>query len=131
MTLADNSWLELGMPAADPKWGRARGRAWTARMPLAPNCAALSCSVKESTATPSRTAITWTISGPTKNALMLYDRVNDVVLLVVHSWFDSDKGKLGVYIYDPPPIPGRPKHWPSLTSWGATTSLRTAFMTQF
>jgi hypothetical protein len=34
--LADNSWLELGMPAADPKWGRACGRAWTARMPLAP-----------------------------------------------------------------------------------------------
>jgi hypothetical protein len=34
--LAGNSWLELGAPAADPRWGRARGRAWTARMPLAP-----------------------------------------------------------------------------------------------
>src|SRR5215216_1094253 len=34
--LPDNSWLELGKPAADPKWGRARGRSWTARMPLAP-----------------------------------------------------------------------------------------------
>jgi hypothetical protein len=40
-------------------------------------------------------------SYPTKNALMLYDTVNDVVLLVVHSWFDSDKGKLGIYVYDP------------------------------
>jgi hypothetical protein len=34
--LADNSWLRLGAPRADPKWGRARGRAWTAVMPLAP-----------------------------------------------------------------------------------------------
>jgi hypothetical protein len=34
--LEDNSWLELGTPGADPKWGRARGRSWTARMPLAP-----------------------------------------------------------------------------------------------
>ena len=34
--LPDNSWLELGAPAADPKWGRARGRSWTAKMPLAP-----------------------------------------------------------------------------------------------
>ena len=34
-SLANNSWLELGMPAADPKWGRARGRSWTAKMPLA------------------------------------------------------------------------------------------------
>jgi hypothetical protein len=34
--LQDNSWLELGAPAGDPKWGRARGRSWTARMPLAP-----------------------------------------------------------------------------------------------
>src|ERR1044071_2010563 len=34
--LKDNSWLELGAPAADPSWGRARGRSWTAKMPLAP-----------------------------------------------------------------------------------------------
>jgi hypothetical protein len=34
--LAENAWLELGAPAADPKWGRARGRSWTAKMPLAP-----------------------------------------------------------------------------------------------
>jgi hypothetical protein len=34
--LDDNSWLELGTPAADPAWGRARGRSWTAAMPLAP-----------------------------------------------------------------------------------------------
>jgi hypothetical protein len=35
-TLDDNSWLELGPPAPDPKWGRARGRTWTSEMPLAP-----------------------------------------------------------------------------------------------
>jgi hypothetical protein len=34
--LGDNAWLELGAPKADPKWGRARGRSWTAAMPLAP-----------------------------------------------------------------------------------------------
>ena len=34
--LADNSWLELGPPLSDPRWGRARGRSWTAAMPLAP-----------------------------------------------------------------------------------------------
>src|SRR5262245_56878194 len=34
--LADGAWLELGTPAADPKWGRARGRSWTSEMPLAP-----------------------------------------------------------------------------------------------
>lgn len=34
--LGDRSWLELGPPAADPKWGRARGRSWTSEMPLAP-----------------------------------------------------------------------------------------------
>ncbi len=34
--LKDNSWLELGPPAPDPKWGRARGRSWTSEMPLAP-----------------------------------------------------------------------------------------------
>src|SRR5262249_20810112 len=34
--LGDNSWLELEAPKADPKWGRARGRSWTAAMPLAP-----------------------------------------------------------------------------------------------
>src|SRR5262249_37088551 len=34
--LGDNEWLELGQPAADPKWGRARGRSWNAAMPPAP-----------------------------------------------------------------------------------------------
>jgi hypothetical protein len=34
--LDDDSWLELGAPAADPKWGKARGRAWGCRMPFAP-----------------------------------------------------------------------------------------------
>jgi hypothetical protein len=34
--LADNTWLELGAPKPDPKWGKARGRSWTAAMPLAP-----------------------------------------------------------------------------------------------
>ena len=34
--LGDNAWLELGAPAADPKWGRARGRSWTTIMPYAP-----------------------------------------------------------------------------------------------
>ena len=34
--LGDNEWLELGRPAADPKWGRARGRSWNAALPLAP-----------------------------------------------------------------------------------------------
>ncbi|MEX2140576.1 MAG: kelch repeat-containing protein [Pirellulales bacterium] len=34
--MAENTWLELGAPAADPNWGRARGRSWTSEMPLAP-----------------------------------------------------------------------------------------------
>ena len=34
--LADNTWLELGQPAADPDWGRARGRSWCAAMLVAP-----------------------------------------------------------------------------------------------
>jgi len=34
--LGDNSWLNLGAPAPDPKWGKARGRSWTPRMPYAP-----------------------------------------------------------------------------------------------
>ena len=34
--LGDDSWLVLGSPAPDPKWGKARGRAWTPRMPYAP-----------------------------------------------------------------------------------------------
>jgi hypothetical protein len=29
--LGANEWLELGSPAPDPKWGRARGRAWGGR----------------------------------------------------------------------------------------------------
>ena len=32
---------------------------------------------------------------------MLYDSVSDVVLLVVHSFFDSDKDNVGVSVYDP------------------------------
>jgi hypothetical protein len=35
--LADNTWLNLGSPAADPKWGKARGRGWSSRMAYAPN----------------------------------------------------------------------------------------------
>jgi len=34
--LGENGWLELGSPAPDPKWGKARGRSWTPRMPFAP-----------------------------------------------------------------------------------------------
>src|SRR5262245_15135408 len=34
--LGDNEWLELGRPAADPKWGRARGRSWNAALPVVP-----------------------------------------------------------------------------------------------
>ncbi len=34
--LGDNAWLELGSPAPDPKWGRARGRSWNTLMPFAP-----------------------------------------------------------------------------------------------
>lgn len=34
--LPAGSWLNLGAPAADPQWGRARGRAWACRMPYAP-----------------------------------------------------------------------------------------------
>jgi hypothetical protein len=40
-------------------------------------------------------------SYPTKNALMLYDTANDVVLLVAHSFFDSRRDRLGIYVYDP------------------------------
>src|SRR5881227_1733602 len=35
--LADNTWLNLGSPAADPKWGKGRGRSWSAHMPYAPD----------------------------------------------------------------------------------------------
>src|SRR3989442_8386516 len=34
--LGDNQWLNLGSPAADPKWGKARGRSWCPHMPYAP-----------------------------------------------------------------------------------------------
>ena len=34
--MEDNFWLELGAPAPDPRWGRARGRSWMAKMPFAP-----------------------------------------------------------------------------------------------
>jgi hypothetical protein len=36
-TLGDNAWLHLGAPAADPKWGRARGRSWSTNQPFAPD----------------------------------------------------------------------------------------------
>src|SRR5205809_4346412 len=35
--LGDNEWLELGAPAPDPKWGKARGRSWSSNMPFAPD----------------------------------------------------------------------------------------------
>src|SRR4051794_4411447 len=35
--LGDNQWLDLGSPAADPKWGKARGRSWGSNMPAAPD----------------------------------------------------------------------------------------------
>jgi hypothetical protein len=35
--LPDNTWLNLGSPAADPKWGKGRGRSWSARMAYAPD----------------------------------------------------------------------------------------------
>src|SRR5262245_7782640 len=35
-SMGDNSWLELGPPKQDPKWGKARGRSWCAAMPYAP-----------------------------------------------------------------------------------------------
>jgi hypothetical protein len=34
--LGDNEWLSLGTPAADPKWGKARGRSWSSNQPFAP-----------------------------------------------------------------------------------------------
>jgi len=33
--LGDNQWVNLGPPAADPKWGKAPGRTWGAKMPFA------------------------------------------------------------------------------------------------
>jgi hypothetical protein len=35
--LGDDEWLNLGSPAADLKWGKGRGRSWSARMPYAPD----------------------------------------------------------------------------------------------
>jgi hypothetical protein len=35
--LGDDEWLNLGPPAPDPKWGRARGRAYTPKMAYAPD----------------------------------------------------------------------------------------------
>ena len=29
--MGDNQWLNLGVPAADPKWGKARGSSWGAK----------------------------------------------------------------------------------------------------
>lgn len=34
--LGENQWLELGKPAADAKWDRARGRSWCSIMPFDP-----------------------------------------------------------------------------------------------
>src|SRR5262245_50226850 len=36
-SFGDNEWSNLGSPAADPKWGRARGRSWSSKMPYAPD----------------------------------------------------------------------------------------------
>ena len=33
--LGDNEWVDLGSPAPDPKWGKARGRSWGCRAPYA------------------------------------------------------------------------------------------------
>jgi len=35
--LGDNQWLSLGVPQADPKWGKARGRTWGSNQPVASN----------------------------------------------------------------------------------------------
>jgi hypothetical protein len=35
--LGENEWLNLGAPAADPKWGVGRGRSWSCKMPYAPD----------------------------------------------------------------------------------------------
>jgi hypothetical protein len=35
--LADNTWLNLGSPVADPKWGKGRGRSWSSRMAYTPD----------------------------------------------------------------------------------------------
>ncbi len=37
MALGDNEWLNLGSPAPDPRWGKARGRSWSSNQPAAPN----------------------------------------------------------------------------------------------
>lgn len=34
--MGDDTWLDLGKPAPDPKWGTPRGRSWTATMAYAP-----------------------------------------------------------------------------------------------
>ncbi len=35
--LGDNQWVDLGSPAPDPKWGKARGRSWSPVAPFAPD----------------------------------------------------------------------------------------------
>ena len=40
-------------------------------------------------------------SFPTKNAVMVYDSVNDKVLLVFHSFHDDQPERLGIDVYDP------------------------------
>jgi hypothetical protein len=34
--LGDNAWVDLGMPAADPKWGTPPGRSYSSKMAYAP-----------------------------------------------------------------------------------------------
>src|SRR5262249_52203630 len=35
--LPNTTWIDLGSPAADPKWGKGRGRSWSPHMPYAPD----------------------------------------------------------------------------------------------
>jgi Kelch motif protein len=35
--LKDGEWINLGAPAADPRWGSGRGRSWSSKMPYAPH----------------------------------------------------------------------------------------------
>src|SRR5262249_26166889 len=66
-------------------------------------------------------------SYPTKNALMEYDPVNDVVLLVVHSSFDSKKETQGVYVYDPKTNSWTTEALPLAEHLGASTKPKNGF----
>ena len=64
--LGDNEWLNLGSPAADPKWGKAGGvRGERKPSPPPRTSVALSSSARESTATSSPMDTSWTICGST------------------------------------------------------------------